>query len=76
MRSPVAERASNWSMTSRSWKRGNTFSMPARVIRVRGRVRHMRPLPSDSTIATEPVSAMRKLAPLMAVGTVRNFWRR
>jgi hypothetical protein len=40
---------------------------------VRGRVRHMRPLPSDSTTATEPVSAIRKLAPLMAVGMVRNF---
>ena len=43
---------------------------------VRGSVRHMRPLPSDSTTATAPVSAMRKLAPLMAVGMVRNFWRR
>ena len=76
MRSPVAERAKSWSMTSISWKRGSTFSIPARVIRVRGSVRHMRPLPSDSTTTTEPVSAMRKLAPLMAVGTVKNFWRR
>jgi len=40
------------------------------------RVRHMRPLPSDSTTTTEPVSATRKLAPLMAVGIERNFWRR
>jgi len=29
--------------------------MPATVIMVRGKVRHMRPLPSDSTTTAEPV---------------------
>ena len=46
------------------------------VISVSGSVRHMRPLPSDSTTQTPPVSAMRKLAPETPVLTRRNFSRR
>jgi hypothetical protein len=63
-------------MTSRSAKRGTTLSMPAMVMSVSGRVRHMRPLPSLSTMQTPPVSAMRKFAPLTASLTRRNFSRR
>ena len=53
-----------------------TFSMPMRDINTRGRVRHMRPLPSDSTTQTLPVSAMAKLAPEMATGVCMNFCRK
>ena len=45
------------------------LSMPAIVISVCGSVRHIRPLPSLSTTHTPPVSAIRKFAPLTAVGT-------
>ena len=38
-----------------------------------GRVRHMRPLPSDSTMHTLPVSATRKLAPLTADFDAQEF---
>ncbi len=76
MRSPVAERGSVCSNTSRSAKRGITFSIPAMAISVSGNVRHMRPLPSDSTMVTPPVSATRKFAPQMAIFTRRNFSRR
>ena len=50
-----------------------------RVMRTRGRVRHMRPFPSDSTTPTVPVSAMAKLAPLTATSAAMNRflrWRR
>ncbi len=50
--------------------------MPMTVMSVSGRVRHMRPLPSDSTTASVPVSAMPKLAPETATFVVRNFARR
>ncbi len=50
--------------------------MPMTVISVRGSVVHMRPLPSDSTTPTVPVSATAKFAPLMPTGIVRNFSRR
>ncbi|CAB4926915.1 unannotated protein [freshwater metagenome] len=50
--------------------------MPMTVIRVRGSVRHMRPLPSDSTTATVPVAATAALAPEIATGTRRNVSRR
>ncbi len=42
--------------------------MPMTVISVCGRVRHIRPLPSDSTTHSVPVSAMAKFAPLMPTG--------
>ena len=45
---------------------GTSFSMPMTVIRVSGRVRHIRPLPSDSTTAIVPVSATAKFAPQIA----------
>ena len=37
--------------------------MPMTVMRTSGRVRHIRPLPSDSTTTTVPVSATAKFAP-------------
>src|SRR5829696_251960 len=46
------------------------------VIRVSGRVRHIRPLPSDSTTDSVPVSATPKLAPLMPTLADRNLRRR
>ena len=46
------------------------------VTSARGSVRHMRPLPSDSTTPIVPVSAIPKFAPETATGTVRNFERR
>ena len=53
-----------------------SFSMPMTVISVSGRVRHIRPLPSDSTTASVPVSATPKLAPEIATLARRNFSRR
>ena len=50
--------------------------MPMTVIRVSGRVRHIRPLPSDSTTITVPVSATAKFAPETATFARRNFSRR
>src|SRR5215212_2140969 len=76
IRSAVEERGRSCRNASISCQRGSTFSMPITEISTRGRVTHMRPLPSDSKITTEPVSAMAKLAPLIAKGTVRNFSRR
>ena len=52
---------------------GMTFSMPITVMSVSGRVRQIRPLPSDSTTESVPVSAMAKLTPLTATRAVRNF---
>ena len=49
MRSPVEERGSSWRKTSKSCQLGMTFSMPMTEISTGGSVRHMRPLPSDST---------------------------
>ena len=76
MRSPVEERGSSCRNTPRSSKFGSSFSMPMTVIRVSGRVRHIRPLPSDSTMETVPVSAQPKLAPEMATLASMNCWRR
>ncbi len=50
--------------------------MPMTVIRTSGRVRHIRPLPSDSTTTTVPLSATAKLAPETATRARRNFSRR
>ena len=55
---------------------GSTFSTPTTEIRVSGRVRHIRPLPSDSTTTSVPVSATAKLAPETATLARRNFSRR
>ncbi len=55
---------------------GTTFSIPITVMRVGGKVRHIRPLPSDSTTVRVPVSAMPKFAPEMATRAVRNLRRR
>ena len=76
IRSPVEDRGSSWRNTSRSRQVGTSFSMPMTVIRVSGRVRHMRPLPSDSTTVRVPVSATPKFAPLTATLADRNVRRR
>ena len=76
MRSPVAERGRVCRKISRSWKLGITFSMPTTEIKTSGRVRHMRPLPSDSTMHMPPESAIRKLPPEMATLMRRYFSRR
>ena len=55
---------------------GTTFSMPITVISVSGSVRHIRPLPSDSTTSSVPVSATPKLAPEIATLARRNRSRR
>ena len=76
IRSPVAERGNSLRKTSRSSKLGNTFSMPTIDTRVSGKVRHIRPLPSDSTITRDPVSASTKLPPETAISARRNFSRK
>ena len=76
MRSAVEERGSSCRKTSRSRHSGRTFSIPITVTSTSGSVVHMRPLPSDSTTQIVPVSAIPKFAPLVAIGTVRNFSRR
>ena len=76
MRSAVDERGSSCRKTSRSCHAGSTFSIPIKVTSTFGSVRHMRPLPSDSTTPTVPVSAIAKFAPETAIGTDRNFERR
>ena len=76
IRSPVEERGSSCRNTSRSRQVGTSFSMPMTVISVCGRVRHIRPLPSDSTTASVPVSATAKFAPLIATRARRNRSRR
>ncbi len=76
IRSAVDERGSVWRKISRSRKVGTTFSMPTTEIRVSGRVRHMRPLPSDSKTTIVPVSATMKLAPQTPTFARRNFSRR
>ena len=57
-------------------ERGTTFSIPMIVISVSGSVVHMRPLPSDSTTQTVPVSATAKFAPLMPTRARRKRSRR
>src|SRR6478736_3393025 len=76
MRSPVDERGSSRSIGSRSDQVATTFSMPTTLTSTSGRVRHIRPLPSDSTTTSVPVSATAKLAPLTATLARRNFSRR
>ncbi len=76
MRSPVEERGSSWSITSRSRNDGTTFSMPITVTSTSGKVVHIRPLPSDSTTTTLPVSAQAKLAPETATRARRKASRR
>ena len=76
MRSPVEERGSSCRNTSRSVHVGTSFSMPITVIRVSGSVRHIRPLPSDSTTDSVPVSATAKFAPETATRARRKVRRR
>ncbi len=76
IRSPVDERGRSWRKTSRSANRGSSFSIPRIDTRTGGRVVHIRPFPSDSTMQTAPVSAMPKLAPLTPTRASRNRSRR
>ena len=76
MRSPVEERGRSCRKTSRSRHDGSTFSIPITVISTGGSVVHMRPLPSDSTTPTVPVSAMPKFAPETPTRARRKAWRR
>ena len=76
IRSPVDERGNSCSITSRSRNAGTTFSMPITVTSTSGSVVHIRPLPSDSTTATLPVSAHAKFAPEIATRAPRNASRR
>ena len=50
--------------------------MPTTETSTSGRVRHIRPLPSDSTTTSVPVSATAKFAPDTATLARRNFSRR
>jgi len=50
--------------------------MPITVTSTGGRVTHMRPLPSDSTTPTVPVSAIAKFAPLTPIRAERKRSRR
>ena len=53
--------------------------MPTTEISVRGSVRHIRPLPSDSSTTREPVSAIAKFAPetpTVADRKARRRWLR
>jgi len=50
--------------------------MPTTETSTSGRVRHIRPFPSDSTTARVPVSATAKLAPEIATRVDRNVARR
>ena len=72
----VTGRGRSCRKTSRSRQVGTSFSIPITVIRVSGSVRHIRPLPSDSTTTTVPVSATAKFAPDTATRARRNFSRR
>ena len=56
--------------------RGTSFSIPTTVMSVSGSVVQKRPLPSDSTMQTVPVSATAKLAPLIPTRARRNRSRR
>ena len=76
MRSPVEERGSSCRNTSRSAKRGTSFSMPRMLTSTGGSVVHMRPLPSDSTTQIVPVSATPKFAPLTPTRASRKRSRR
>ena len=76
MRSPVDDRGSSWRNTSRSAKRGSSFSIPSTVTSTGGSVVHMRPFPSDSTMQIVPVSAIPKFAPLTPTRAERNRSRR
>ena len=61
--------------TPRSAKRGISFSMPTSATCTRGAVVQKRMFPSFSTNTTVPVSATRKLAPLMPMSALANFSR-
>ncbi len=77
IRSAVDERGRSWRKTSRSCQvRHQLLDAHDRDERHRAACRHIRPLPSDSTTTTVPVSAMAKLAPEIATLARRNFSRR
>src|SRR5918995_382406 len=62
--------------TERSSKRGTSFSIPITTTCTGGTLVTSLALPSLVTVATVPVSATPKLAPVMPMSAVRNFSRR
>ena len=76
IRSPVDDRGSSCRNTSRSENVGTIFSTPTTLISVSGSVRHIRPLPSDSTTTSVPVSATAKFAPEIPTFADMNLRRR
>jgi hypothetical protein len=76
IRSAVDERGRSWRNTSRSAQVGTSFSMPTTETSTSGRVRHIRPFPSDSSTTSEPVSATAKFAPDTPILVDRNLRRR
>ena len=76
IRSAVEERGSSCRKTSRSSQVGTSFSIPITLMSTSGSVVHMRPLPSDSTTETVPVSATAKLTPLIPTRALKNSLRR
>ena len=70
IRSPVDDRGSSCMNTSRSRQDGTTFPIPMTVISVSGSVRHIRPLPSDSTTMTVPSSALLASSVTAETGTM------
>jgi hypothetical protein len=69
---PFVDRGSRARNTSKSRQDGRIFSISTTEISVRGSVTHIRPLPSDSTTTSDPVSAMAKLAPEMPTCADKN----
>ena len=72
----MEDRGSSARNTSRSRQDGRIFSIPTTEMSVRGSVTHIRPLPSDSTTTSDPVSAIAKFAPDTPTEADRNAWRR
>src|SRR5215212_4579124 len=73
---PVAERASNLRKTVSDSQSGMTLSMPTTATCRSGMVEHIRPLPSLVTMTSVPVSATRKLPPVIPISALKNFSRR
>ena len=72
----MAERASRRMSVLTSSSVGTIFSMEASTMCTLGSDCVRSPLPSLVTMTEEPVSAIRKLAPVMPTSAARNFSRR
>ena len=71
----MAERASTRRMVEASSSVGTIFSIEAITIWTLGRICVRSPLPSLVTMIEVPVSAIRKLAPVMPTSASKYFWR-